>query len=331
MINGVLSVSFCGDDGIHFSFKQMPAILFSAWYIPPNDSLYYTSEIFAKLLSMLFNENREAVIFGDFNAKIKDFNETLNDKRYSYSTINGTRNVSGDLLRTICADDDLVVTNGLFGNDIRFDDLLTYKKKDKWISRLDLCLVSSKLVKSITSFKIIQDNQLPSDHAIITATFKMDVNIDPNATLKRATDLCIYNIPLKNSNRKKLSMAAFDLNKLQQNLKLLIPPEVDENTIDHCTSWLNNNIFHSTTDAMTKLTGPQWNTTEENRWNRLLEANDSRVIWNSINWSGKFGIHGNKEVPSPETFKYHFEDLLFTKEETSVDDIDISSSPYIPV
>ena len=204
MINEVLSVSFCGDDGIHFSFKQMPAILFSAWYIPPNDSLYYTSE----------NENREAVIFGDFNAKIKDFNEMLNDKRYSYSTINGTRNVSGDLLRTICADNDLMITNGLFGNDISFADLLTYKKKDKWISRLDLCLVSSKLVKSITSFKIIQDNRLPSDHAIITATFKMDVNIDPNATLKRATDLCTYNIPLKNSNRKKLSMAAVDLNKL---------------------------------------------------------------------------------------------------------------------
>ena len=200
----------------------MPAILFSAWYIPPNDSLYYTSEMFAKLSSMLFNENREAVIFGDFNAKIKDFNESLNDKRYSYSTINGTRNVSGDLLRTICADNDLVVTNGLFGNDIGFDDLLTYKKKDKWISRLDLCLVSSKLVKSITSFKIIQDNRLLSDHAIITATFKMDVNIDPNATMKRATDLCTYNIPLKNSNRKKLSMATVDLNILQQNLKLLI-------------------------------------------------------------------------------------------------------------
>ena len=36
-------------------------------------------------------------------------------------------------------------------------------------------------------------------------------------------------------------------------------------------------------------------------------------------------------MPSPDTFKYHFEDLLFTKEETNVDDIDISSSPYIPV
>ena len=36
---------------------------------------------------MLFNENSEAVIFGDFNAKIKDVNKIRNDNTYSYSII----------------------------------------------------------------------------------------------------------------------------------------------------------------------------------------------------------------------------------------------------
>ena len=105
---------------------------------------------------MLFNENYEAVIFGDFNTKIKDFTEILkNDDTYSYSLINGTRNVSGDLLKAICVDNDLILSDGLFSKSIRLDSSLTYRRNDRWMSRLDLCLVSSKLVKSITSFNVI--------------------------------------------------------------------------------------------------------------------------------------------------------------------------------
>ena len=82
---------------------------------------------------------------------------------------------------------------------------------------------------------------------------------------------------------------------------------------------------------MTKLTEHQWDTIKEDVWNRLLEANDSRLIWNAIDWSGKIGLQENKEVPA-ETFRYHFEDhLLFTNKESSLDDIDISALPYIPV
>ena len=47
----------------------------------------------------------------------------------------------------------------------------------------------------------------------------------------RATNLCTYDVPLKSSNRKKISLRAVDINKLQLNLKLLVPPEIGHNNI----------------------------------------------------------------------------------------------------
>ena len=72
---------------------------------------------------------------------------------------------------------------------------------------------------------------------------------------------------------------------------------------------------------MTKLNGPQWNTTEENSWNRLFEANDSRFIWNAIDWSGKIGLQRRLNIILRIS--------LSTNKEICLDYIDISASPVL--
>ena len=71
-----------------------------------------------------------------------------------------------------------------------------------------------------------------------------------------------------------------------------------------------------------------WDQTQP-RWKNMLENNDSKTIWNAIDWKGKIS-DDNSDQPDADQFKLHFEDLLNTDQEDQLD-IDLSDSPYIPV
>lgn len=62
-----------------------------------------------------------------------------------------------------------------------------------------------------------------------------------------------------------------------------------------------------------------------------MQANDSKLLWNSINWKGKVDI---KEVegPNDDQFKEHVEKLLNLENIADIGDVDIENGvPYIPV
>jgi hypothetical protein len=46
-----------------------------------------------------------------------------------------------------------------------------------------------------------------------------------------------------------------------------------------------------------------------NRWKRILDLNDSRLIWKAIGWNGELAEESS-QVPSDNEFKVHFEQLL---------------------
>ena len=46
-----------------------------------------------------------------------------------------------------------------------------------------------------------------------------------------------------------------------------------------------------------------------NRWKRIFDLNDSRMIWKAIGWNGEL-TEESSEVPSDLEFKIHFEELL---------------------
>ena len=186
--NYIQSVLYHNDDCIYISFTNIPNVVFYGCYIPPNESLYYNNDIFATLSSSLCHENRLAVIFGDFNAKIKDFNDLLQgNSLYSYNLENKQQNRNGDILKSICINNDMVVVNGLIEKYRKFDDSMTYKRRNKWISRIDMCLLSPTLISLIDSSSVIQNAHLPSDHAIITCTMKLDDNVASEYILQRSS------------------------------------------------------------------------------------------------------------------------------------------------
>ena len=177
---------------------------------------------------------------------------------------------------------------------------------------------------------MIQNAHLPSDHAIITCTITLDYNVASEYILQRSSVLGEYHVPLKQQGKKKISFDAVDKLKLKHRLELLTPPIIEFGNIDNCVTWLNNNIFESTSACITKNNKTR-ETKEANRWNRLLNSNDPKYIWNAIDWKGKMSLNESKDTPSTGDFKVHFEGLHFNSDNVNFDNIDTSTSPYIPL
>ena len=156
----------------------------------------------------------------------------------------------------------MVLVNGLAGKNLKFDDSMTYKRKNKWISRIDMCLISSSLFSLIDSFAVLPDVHLPSDHAIITCTIKLDYNVASENTLQRSSDLDKYCVPLKHYGRKQIAFGDVDKVRSRHRLELIIPPVFEYDNIDNCVTWLNINIFESTLACITKK-NPVWETRGE--------------------------------------------------------------------
>ena len=325
------TIEFCGDDGIYVSFSHIPNIIFSGWYVPPSDSLYYTNDVFASLSSKIHGENRSIIIFGDFNAKIRNYNEILqSDSMYNYKFSDETRNSNGDLLKSICIQNKLVIVNGLTNKDVTYDNKPTYKKKNNWISKLDFCIVSENIIPLIDSFEVIHGiTPLPSDHAIITCSLNTNIHSNYTDTLTRATNLNETETPLKTNKRKQVKYDHVNIYLFKEKLDQLELPEINSDNIELCDKWLSQNIYESAISSMNKF-DKEWDM-KDVRWKRLISTNDSKYIWNAINWKGDLVSTNEGKTPSPIAFKHHFQKLLLTEEDEPIDNIDIKSSPYIPV
>ena len=99
-------------------------------------------------------------------------------------------------MQCIAEANELVLVNGLMTRSVTFDDSLTYRKKNRWISRLDFMFCSPNMIKSINKFEIIPgDCNLPSDHAIISCSLTISSSVNLKEILQRAVWLNEYEIP----------------------------------------------------------------------------------------------------------------------------------------
>ena len=328
LVKDVKNVEFVGDDGIYVSFINIPSIIFSGWYVTPSDSIYASNDIFASISSKLSDEERSVILFGDFNAKIKNRNVFMKDKAYLYTDDNQPQNSYGDILQSIAEENDIIIVNGLIGENRKFDDSLTFKKKETWISRLDLMLCSYDIIPLIDTFKVIKEHHLPSDHAIISCSIKFTCNVNIKKTLERAVWLNEYDV-CKLKNKRGITYDNIDTRTFKENLKNLTLPEINENTIESSLNFLAENLYRCAEQSL-KSKERHWDMNTE-RWKRLIDSNEAKDIWLAINWKGELSNKENKVVPSPEEFKIHFENLLLTNTDNNLEDIETASSPYIPV
>ena len=72
-----------------------------------------------------------------------------------------------------------------------------------------------------------------------------------------------------------------------------------------------------------------WDTSLK-RWTRLVNSNDSKIIWKAINWKGTIE-NPPKYNPPEKEFQKHFEGLLNPPNQPLLIDMSIYECPHIPI
>ena len=166
------------------------------------------------------------------------------NSQYKYDFENQHQNGNGDILKSICKQVGVLIVNGLKGNDFSYDHSLTYCKKKERISRLDFCLASVNLTTLIESFSVVQDDKLPSDHAIIACSIKSRCNLEYEQLSKQfntKSSLLIEKISAESSKIKHL-----DARSLAE--KILTSESSKRTTYHMLNPLLENNKIYGSTD-----------------------------------------------------------------------------------
>ena len=286
-------------------------------YIPPPDSIYFDLSIFAKLHEECSDFSMNRVIMGDLNGRCGKALCDLNTEEYKYlreSLPDPVQNPlsNGKELLNLCKDTELLVLNNLIfnGDSSRFSSKCTYKKGSRWISELDLCLVNCEVLPAIDYLKICEES-LPSDH--VPVTIRIDLEKFASERLPEVLDSAC-----------KLGAHAVLQTNIRQNMCKKPIQVVDNFSLAQKLSDLSmttaptpHDVARTLYDAakVCRLDRGEGQcegftiTQEKDRWRRLLCINDSKQLWNAINWKGELGTK-RVNSPSDEVFKSHFENLL---------------------
>ena len=148
-------------------------------YIPPQDSPYFDMGAFGNLqqkVKWCEEMNFVPLIMGDLNCRFGSsvsnlVQDSMPTGKFSYPAVpDDVRypNDNANSLSQICINNGLLIINNLKADEQTYKSKLTFKRRQTWISELDVCLTHYNSTRYITSFQVIHDLSLPSDHALIT-------------------------------------------------------------------------------------------------------------------------------------------------------------------
>ena len=301
---------------VTFEMNNLPFVTFVVCYIAPDDSPYYDKAFFGHLHSIL-NRKKENVhvIFGDLNARIATPDLTSVSPTVSYPTCQDDQiNHNGRLLTSLCKDNQMVIVNNLCSAGKQFGSNLSYRKGLRWVSEIDYCVISQKGLKLVESFDMMQTiegKKLPSDHAMVKVGMKFnECSVPSEVLLCRARDLgrCVYDRDEQVILRKSVKISTVNKEAIKAYLLANLPPAIENVAEDKLAE-----VFFEKSENIMKMNRcrGEENTIPfvSNRWKRILELNDGRLIWKVIGWNGLL-VEESSQVPSDNEFKMHFEELL---------------------
>ena len=321
-------------------------ITFSWWlnmklggvYIPPEDSPYYQPVHFGNLVQHSAGADK-IVVMGDFNSRvgtprIKD----KNDNMYAYRDVSDIFvNEHGKTLMNVCNNNSLVVANHLYHTGRQLGGNLSFKRRHNWISEIDLCIVRNDCIDLLQEVYVNQE--IPgSDHAPLCVKLRTDTKEapSPHVLLQRASSLGQHYCAHQAERRMQKSMPykEVDMDRLIRTLQAVAPPtmemvsdaaSMEEVIMEGCRTVTEAAASHTRQDSLDP--GHRWDQTHP-RWKRLLDTNDPKLIWKSINWKGNFESDA-LTTPNDDQFKEHFEHLLGSQNIEYEDNL--VDSPYVPV
>lgn len=149
--NDVTVIDTSAQEQIWFQLQSVPSIIFGGTYIPPSDSPYFSYESSSEIQAKTQDTSFGYVVVGDMNTrcgdKVKELIEGSND--LYYKPIDVSVNNNGKSIIQVCKDNNLLVVNNLHTMCHSFPSSLTYRKRKKWISEVDYCLITAHYIKCV--------------------------------------------------------------------------------------------------------------------------------------------------------------------------------------
>ena len=158
---------------IWFKLSSIPSVQFCGVYVAPADSPYTNDSSLAEIQARTVSDDLHYVIVGDFNARCGDGVHELVQQNpiLQYRIVDTAVNSNGRDILQVCTDNNLVILNNLQSDSKFFQGGLTFRKKKKWVSEIDLCLLSLSLLGCTKKLFVSQNSNNPSDHAPVSTEF----------------------------------------------------------------------------------------------------------------------------------------------------------------
>ena len=222
----------------------------------------------------------------------------------------------------VCYDNNLLIVNGLQTDNKSFPNGLTFRRRKRWISDLDKCVVSKDLIERIESFSIDQDTRFPSDHAPISIKIGFPAKIPDTATLyETATNLDTHAISETKSKtskcKKVIPLSAVDAVCFGESIckyEQVVLESLQTGNPETAAGIISESLY----DCMEQSTIQNDNspTTDPSipRWKKIIDMKDEKALWDAVGWNGDISIstsiESNDKDPSEGDFQKHLEALL---------------------
>ena len=115
------------------------------------------------------------------------------DGLYHYLGIEDlTVNANGHKFMALCKTCDLLVANHLVTGNTELRGGLSFRKRQNWISEIDLCVASATMLNRISQLALYKDTNLPSDHAPLAITVRFEEDCEKHTLVQRSMTLGDY-------------------------------------------------------------------------------------------------------------------------------------------
>ena len=305
-------------------------VVFCGCYIPPDDSKYYNDH-FVNLEIIAINtieKEGNLIICGDLNSRIGSISQ-LNGLRYK-SNPDKVINKHGQRLLEICKDHNLLLLNHLQTKSNSFPGDFTFHRNNLK-SQNDWFIVSKNFLDNVISFSLKREYNTISDHIPIAAEFILNNNITINQLLKSINDIStesnnhsqVKSINMKNIEKDSFkNVIASYINEIHDIHKVI--------SIDNLISNIDN-AFHKAAKMTSRHTVPNakttnnqerlqivndddtnsiikhYNTLEHESWKNLIHINNTKQIWEKIDFNGKCKEHKTTSDTSCNEFAEYLE------------------------
>ena len=320
-------VDTSANDQVWFGFSSIPGTRFCGAYITPSTSPYFMESDIANIQANTSNSNMKYVIVGDLNARVGASVTDLvaYNKSYEYNTpVDAEVNDNGKKLLSVCKDSKLVIVNNLKTQTQCHPGALTFRKGNKWISQLDLCITSETLIPYVSQFNVNQDVSFPSNHAPVSVNIDFPMERLPvQQILKRSADIGSYPENPRQLCNKPISIHRIDPVLFVENMNAVDPTLVTSGDYNEMARGFSN-LLYSTIKRSKAAPPPSADySPDATRWERIVSCGDHGKLWKAIDWKGQFNPvpPAEENQPSEAEFQVHLEKLLNPEHESVNNDL----------